>query len=121
MIALARVIAPYGIAVGLVGAALYGAYSHGISVAEGRQASAELAAQQTKEAAMQGAAEAISKIKITNTTVRGEVQREIQTNTVYRDCKLPADGLRIANEAITGKRGKRAGESQLPATDAAGR
>jgi hypothetical protein len=111
----------YGAAVAAIMGALYGAYCHGISVQEGRQASAELARQETREAAQQGAAEAISKIKITNTTVRGEVQREIQTNTVYRDCKLPADGLRIANEAITGKRTKPAGEGQLSRTDAAGK
>lgn len=114
-------LAKYGIAVAIVLGALYGAYSHGISVAEGRQAAADLATTQTREAAQQGAAEAISKIKITNTTVRGEVQREIQTNTVYRDCRLPADGLRIANDAITGKRTQPAGGSQLPRTDADGK
>lgn len=108
----------YGITVAAVLGALFAAYSHGISVAEGRQAAADLAITETREAAQQGAAEAISKIKVVNTTVRGEVQREIQTNTVYRDCKLPADGLRIANEAITGKR---AGEGQLSRTDAAGK
>lgn len=111
----------YAIAVTIALGALYAAYSHGISVAEGRQASAELAIQQTREAAQQGAAEAISKIKVTNTTIRGEVQREIQTNTVYRDCRLPADGLRIANEAITGKSAQRSGAGQLSRTDAAGK
>lgn len=110
----------YGIAVAVVLGALYAAYSHGISVAEGRQAAAELAMQQTREAAQQGAAEAISKIKVTNTTIRGEVQREIQTNTVYSDCRVPADGLRLANDAIQGRGAGTAGSGKLPAAVRAG-
>lgn len=110
----------YGIAVAAVLGALYAAYSHGIEVAEGRHAAAELATQQTRDAAMQGAAEAISKIKVVNTTIRGEVQREIQTNTVYRDCRLPADGLRIANEAIAGSAARPVSGGKLPAANRAG-
>jgi F0F1-type ATP synthase membrane subunit c/vacuolar-type H+-ATPase subunit K len=108
----------YGAAVAVVLGALYGAYRHGISVEQGRQASAELSRQQTKDDMQTVVAEAISNIKVTNTTVRAEVQHEIQTNTIYRDCKLPADGLRIANEALAGRISKPAGGSKLPAANA---
>jgi hypothetical protein len=109
------------VSIGIVaGAFLYGDHI-GAQREHAKQMAVDAAVQQTREAAQQAAAEAISKIKITNTTVRGEVQHEIQTNTVYRDCKLPADGLRIANDAITGNRTQPAGGGQLPKADAAGK
>ena len=57
----------------------------------------------TFDAAQAGAAAAIAAIKPVNTTIVQKVQREIQTNTVYRDCRLPADGVRLANESLTGR------------------
>lgn len=42
---------------------------------------------------------AIAGIRIENRNIYNEVQRETRTNTVYRSCVLPADGLRLANEA----------------------
>lgn len=42
---------------------------------------------------------ALGTIRIENRTINNEVQREIRTRTVYRDCVLPADGVRLANEA----------------------
>lgn len=54
------------------------------------------------DAANATAAQAIAAIKPKYTTIQNEVQREIRTNTVYADCKLPADGLRIVNQALNG-------------------
>lgn len=45
---------------------------------------------------------ALAGIRIENRTIYNETQREIQTNTVYRDCVLPADGVRLANQARAG-------------------
>lgn len=85
-----------------------GAFGYGVKVgADGElatQARVEEVRKAAEESAEQGAAAAIANIKVTNTTIRGEVQREIQTNTVYRDCRLPADGVRLINEALTGQR-----------------
>lgn len=67
------------------------------------QAREDAAREKTLQAAQEGAAAAIAALKPVNTTIVQKVQREIQTNTVYRDCRLPADGLRLANEAITGR------------------
>lgn len=115
----------YAIILAIVLGALIGAFAYGVSVGKdsetATQARIDKATQATREAAQQGAAEAIAKIKVTNTTIRGEVQREIQTNTVYRDCRVPADGLRIINDALSGQRTITPGNRQLPATDSAGR
>ena len=58
----------------------------------------DIARQLAGEVSAQTAA-AIANIKVENKTITQEVQREIVTKTVYRDCVLPADGLRILNEA----------------------
>lgn len=42
---------------------------------------------------------AIGAIRIENQVINNEVQREIRTRTVYHDCVLPVDGVRLANEA----------------------
>lgn len=68
----------------------------------------------TRELAMQGAAAAIAANKPINTTILQEVQREIRTNTVYRDCVHSAEQLRRINAAITGKRAEPAGSGVLP-------
>lgn len=56
----------------------------------------------TIEAAQQGAAAAISKIEVKQQTIVQKVQHEVQTKTVYRDCVVPTDGVRMLNDAITG-------------------
>jgi hypothetical protein len=73
------------------------------------------ARQETRDAAQQGAASAIAALKPVNTTIVQKVQHETQTNTVYRDCKLPATGLQLANQALTGRSPEPAGGDQLPA------
>jgi hypothetical protein len=66
------------------------------------------------EQAQQGAANAIAALKPVNKTIVQKTQREITENVVYRDCRVPADGMRLANEAITGQRPQPAGDKQLP-------
>ena len=70
-----------------------------------------------KEAAQTGAAAAIAGNKPINQTIVQKVQHEIQTNTVYADCKHTDAGLRGINEALTG-RPQPAGDSQLSETGA---
>ena len=65
------------------------------------------------DAANASSAEAISKIRVTNTTIANEVQREIQTKTVYADCRHSPDGLRLVNEALANA--KSTGDGKLPA------
>lgn len=90
-----------GLLGGFTGAWQVQNWRHGAE--ENAQAREERAREETRKAAQEGAAEAIAALKPINTTIVQKVQRELQTNTIYRDCRLPADGMRLANEAITGR------------------
>jgi hypothetical protein len=81
--------------------------------AELRQAIAE-----TREAAQKGAADAIAKLRPIHTTIKQETEREIRTHHIYTDCKLPPDGVRLANEALTGERTEPPSGGKLPSPDA---
>jgi phosphoribosylaminoimidazole-succinocarboxamide synthase len=71
------------------------------------------------DAANNASAQAIAKIKVINQTIQNEVQREVQNNIVYRDCKHSPDGMRLLNQALTGD--KPTGDGKLPKADATGR
>jgi hypothetical protein len=74
----------------------------------------------TREAGQQGAAAAIAKLKPVNRTIVQKAEKEIRENTVYAECRVPTAGVRLANEAITG-RTEPASDQQLPGADAAAR
>jgi hypothetical protein len=96
------------------------AYSAGESHQIAEQKKIDDLVVRVKDEAMQGAATEIAKITVKNTTIMGRVQREIQTNTVYRECEHTVDGLRYVNDALTNGRGTGAAPSgQLSASDAA--
>lgn len=67
------------------------------------------------DAANTASAQAIAQIKVTNKTIQSEVRREVETNTVYADCKLPSHGVLLANQAITGTKPTDSGK--LPKID----
>lgn len=71
------------------------------------------------DAANSAAAEAISQIKVTNQTIRQEVERETRTNTVYVDCRHTPAGMSGVNAALGGA--EPAGGGKLPQTDPAKR
>lgn len=77
-------------------------------------AKAEQIVRDTREAAQAGAASAIAANRPRNTTIVNEVQREIQNNTVYAECRNTPAGLLGINEALTGKRAEPAGGGKLP-------
>lgn len=84
------------------GAFLYGQHV-GAEHELATQARLDQNTRETREAAQQGAANAIAALKPVNKTIVQRTQREITENVVYRDCRVPIDGLRLANEAITGQ------------------
>jgi hypothetical protein len=43
--------------------------------------------------------EAIGNIRIENQTIYQRAVHEVQTNTVYRDCRVPASGMQHVNAA----------------------
>ena len=69
------------------------------------------------DAANNASAAAIAALRPVYTTLQGKVTREIETNVVYRDCKLSPDGLLLANQALAGG-SKPSGSGELPKADA---
>lgn len=53
------------------------------------------------DAANNAAATAISKIRVTNQTIRQEVERETRTNTVYVDCRHSKETLDNLNRVLS--------------------
>jgi len=70
---------------------------------------------QAVDAANAASAQAIASLKIVNKTIQNEVRREVETNTIYRDCVVPAGGVQLANQALAGA--KPADSSKLPKAD----
>jgi len=77
----------------------------------------EQVAQIASAAAADAAASAISAIKVRNTTINQEVQREIVETVRYRECVHPDGVVRNINEALTGT-AEPAASGVLPAADA---
>lgn len=97
-------------------------YFYGVHVgeqgAEAQKAREERIGRVAYEEGQKGAAAAIAKLKPRNITIRQELAREIETHHVYGDCRVPSGGVRLANDALTG-RAERTGGGQLPGLDAA--
>lgn len=108
---------PYAIIGALVlwGVSLAGAgwwaYGAGQDHETSKQASAEKIRQQTIDAAQQGAANAISKVQITNTTIRQAVETRIREVPVYRSC---THDQRVLDNLNSSLRGESAVSSKLP-------
>lgn len=86
-----------------------------------RSAREERLVQQATYAAATASAQAISAIRVTNTTIHQELQREIREKPVYLDCRHSPDGLRAVNAALVGARPESVGGGQLPTADSSGR
>jgi len=72
------------------------------------------------DAANAASAAVLASLRPKYTTIQNEVQREVQTHTIYTDCKLSPDGLLLANQALTGGT-KPSGGGELPKADPAGK
>jgi Tfp pilus assembly protein PilO len=80
-----------------------------------KQAKQEQVIREVRQAAIEGAADAISKLKVENKTVYQRSDTVVREVPVYRDCKHDPRVLNDINEALTGKP---AGGGKLPAADA---
>lgn len=105
----------------LWGASVGGSFFYGQGIGKdgeiAKQASINQAIIDTRVAAQEGAANAIAKIKVTNTTIQGRTDTIIRNDPVYVECKHSADGVRNINDALTGRPGA-ASDGKLPRTDA---
>lgn len=97
----------YAIAAVIWCVTLVGAFWYGNQVGGDREVAKQVKIDQvvaaTREAAQQGAADAIAKNKPYNNYIKGRVETIVRENTVYRDCAHTPDGLRLINEALTGR------------------
>ena len=103
-----------------VAAAIGGAYWAGHTAGSDAQASRAQRDQdlvaQAGDAAASAAAAQIARIQVRHTTIRGEVEREIQTRVEYRDCVHSPGQLQRINAALANAAPASAplGDSGLP-------
>lgn len=108
------------ILIGLLGMALAfaGGTWYGMGLGEDKEfakrAREDDIVQKVQTASTQSAADAIAKIKFRNTTIHQEVQREIQTDVRYFECRHAPGVLPKINEAITGQRTESPADGKLP-------
>lgn len=86
----------------IVLALVAGSFWAGTRWEAGSQAIAEAAVEETRKAAMQGAAEAIAGIKVKNVTIRQEATTKVIERTEYRECQHQPDMMLQVNQALTG-------------------
>jgi hypothetical protein len=72
----------------------------------------EKAVAETKTAIADG----LAALRPKYTTIQNKLEKEIETHTIYRDCKLSPDGLLLVNQALTGG-SVGSGGSELPKAD----
>lgn len=103
---------------GAILAAGAGGFKLGVDHEFASQAREDAHIAQAVDAANTASAQAISTLKPIYTTLQGKVTHEIETHTIYSDCKLSPDGLLLANQALNGGS---ASSGELPKADAAGK
>lgn len=75
-------------------------FAAGWTVKGWQVAAVQQAEDDTREKAMEGAAEAIAKIKVENRTIYAKVQKEVIEKPVYRDCAHDPETFQKINEAL---------------------
>jgi len=121
MIGLLQIIAIGTLVTGVCSTAAYfKGQADGQEIQTGRQSKADDLVQQVRDASIQGAAEAIAKIEVKHVTIQGRLQREVQTNTVYRECEHTPAGLMLINSALENRSPDQPADSvPVPKADAA--
>lgn len=64
------------------------------------------------------AAKAIAQLKPKYTTISNQLEKQIETHTVFRDCRIDPVSLQLANQALTGGGAVAPGDSKLPGAHA---
>lgn len=96
-----------------------GGFAFGMKYQRGQEARAVVLIEKVREEAQLGAAEAIAKIEVRNTTIRQQLETVTREVPVYRDCRNTDDGMRLINDALRGP--GTAGGGELSGADAAHR
>lgn len=90
----------------------------GAAIAKADQAEVLEVVRKARAEAQIGAADAIAKIEIKQTTIRQTLEKEIHEKPIYRDCRHDADSMQRINSAITGREPVAPGGGKLPRLDA---
>lgn len=95
------------------------AYKAGRDACKADQAETERIVSVAVQAANVATAEAISRIQIRNTTIRQELEREVQIREVFRDCRSGPDAVRLLNDTIGAGTGPKPSDPSVPPTSPA--
>lgn len=108
---------PYAILAALVLAlCLFGSgVATGMRWEGGKQAIGQQHITEAVDAANKSSAQAIATLKPIYTTIQAKLEKQIETRTVYRDCRLDADSLQLVNYSLSG--GQPVGGGKLPSLD----
>lgn len=79
-----------------------GGFKLGVDHELAQQSREDKLVQKAEDKMTQAAATAIAAIQPKYTTIQGKLEKQIETNTVYRDCKLDPVGLQLVNQALGG-------------------
>ena len=90
----------------------------GLKLKQGEWDAATVADAKGREESMQAAAMAIAAMIPAQAKTTERVTHEVKTNAVYRDCVVPAAGLRLLNDSITGAATEPAGGDGVQAPTA---
>lgn len=106
-------------ALGLAGAAGWQGYQFGKDSVIAAQASEAKLIEQAGKAAQTAAAEEIAKIRVTQTTIRQQAEKEIIREPLYMDCRHPEPVRRLLDAALTQSSAgaEPAGDRELPEPD----
>lgn len=88
-----------GAAIAVAAAAVSG-YRFGVAHCQGQEALTREVASEAVDAVSAKIAESLAAQRPKYTTIKNEVEREVRTNTVYADCKVPPVGIRLINQAL---------------------
>ncbi len=89
------------LAAAAAGAAYWQGRQDGRSAVEAEAAREERLIAQAGQASADAAAQAIARMQVRHTTIRQEVEREIQVRTEYRDCRHSPEQLQRINAALS--------------------
>lgn len=104
--------------VGAIGGSYVKGRSDGRAIEFAERATIEEIARVAREESQAAAAAEIAKIKVTHTTIRGRVEREVIRETDYSVCRHSDGTLRLLNDALANRAPEPVGSVELPGTDA---
>lgn len=86
----------------IFGALLSGVYV-GSSLNQAKWDAVKVAQAEGEKAALDSAARAIAQIEVVQQTIIQKVRHEVTEKQIYRECVVPADGIRLLNAAARGE------------------